>query len=214
MAARHDLEGQCGLRYEDIFWGEIPARISCKCGKRGCIAELTFNWGPSGGRAAEQSCGVTYYTGPDGKIFVPVDEQSAVPAGYVKRRTTTFAETQHLEKRLNESERRMSSKVRERIHQGIEFQEALERSERANLSPERLQALAREERREREQREYEAHGQVRTYKPAIEDDNARARLAEVIAKRALAEANRQKSDYTAVDPGIHFRQLHYEERRR
>lgn len=219
MPVAHHYESSiCGKREYKFFARAAQARTTmrCDCGTAGCKAEILWQSDGLSRNAAEQSCGVTYYTGPDGQIFVPVDDspesRASVPAGYTKQRTTTYAETQQLERRLNAAEQRASSKAREQIHQLIELQEAMERSERASLSAERMAALAREERREREAREFKEYGVVKEYRPKIEDDGARARLAEELARRAMAEANRTKSNFSAIDPGIHFSQLHNDQR--
>lgn len=208
MAARHDLISDCGKEWEEIFWEGIPEKIDCKCGSPTCMVKLSFAWG--GMRmAAEQSLSTVYFENPaTGEVMVAGSSNSRPPYGWVKRSTTTYHETQTLEKRLQAQDYELSARSRDQIQAMAEVQEKYERSV-WRQGRDQLEALAKQERDNRRQMEIEEFGDS-TYKPKIQDDAARARLARDLADKADQEMYKQQADrWKAVDTGVHLAALHY-----
>lgn len=212
MAARHDVIGQCGLQWEDIFWGELPSPIPCRCGKKSCTAELSFAWGGMS-YANEQSIGTVYFENPTTREkMVAASTRARTPAGWIRRTTTTYHETQVLEKRLQSQDYEKSVVAREQMQAMEEQREAMERANwRSESSESALVAAARAERLQRQANEREEYGDS-TYKPKIQDDAARARLARDMAEKAVAEMYANRWRWSGIDTGIHIGALHYNDK--
>lgn len=215
MAARHDLEGQCGKKYEEVFWGEIPKVIPCKCGNPTCTAELSFAWGGMNYSAAEQSIGTVYFENPTtGETMVAASTRARTPHGWIRRVTTTYHETQLLEKKLQTQDYEKSTIAREQMQAMEEMRESMERANwRSESSETALAAAARAERAQREQNEREEYGDSTPYCPKIQDDGARARLAKDLAEQQIAELYAKRRKWSGIDTGIHLGALNYDEQR-
>jgi hypothetical protein len=219
MPVTHTYEGSvCNKRDFRFFARSGSAKFTYRCNKcrnPRCKAELLWEPPSTGARdAGEQSLGIVYYKNPQGQYWTPPGPGIPPPAGYTRHTTTTYHEAQLLEHSMQQAERRQSSVAREKIHQVVEFQEQLEKSERTNLTPSTIAALAHEERERRLAAEHDKHGRSSTYVPTIEDAEARARRAAEIAQKVIANNNRAKSDYTAIDTGLHIHALHNDARKR
>lgn len=210
MAARHDLIGKCGTTWEEIFWDGIPEVIPCKCGTPTCTAKISFAWGGMR-RAAEQSISVVYFENPKtGQRMVAGSTHARPPQGWVRRETTTYRETQLLEKSLQNQDYELSARSREQIQAMSELQESYERSV-WRQEVDQLEAHARRERNNRIEAELEEFG-ASTYVPKIQDDAARARLAKDLAKQASEQLYKQQTDrWKPIDTGVHLGALHYDE---
>jgi hypothetical protein len=215
MAARHDLEGQCGKKYEEVFWGEIPKSIPCACGNPTCTAELSFAWGGMNYSAAEQSIGTVYFENPaTGERMVAASSRARTPYGWVRRVTTTYHETQLLEKKLQVQDYEKSTIAREQMQAMEEMRESMERAAwRSESSEAALAAAARAERAQREQNEREEYGDSTPYRPKIQDDGARARLAKDLAEKAANEMYANRRKWSGIDTGVHLDALHNDQRR-
>ena len=215
MAARHDVIGKCGLQWEDIFWGEIPASIPCKCGKKSCTAELSFAWGGMNYRAGEQSIGTVYFENPaTGEKMVAASTRARTPKGWIRRTTTTYHETQVLEKKLQAQDYEKSVVAREQMQAMEEQREAMERANwRSESTEAALIAAGRAERLQREANEREEYGDSTPYRPNIQDDGARARLAKDLAEKAAAEMYANRRKWSGIDTGVHLDALHNDQRR-
>ena len=215
MAARHDVEGQCGTRWEDVFWDGIPDTIPCKCGNPGCTAELSFSWGAMNYRAGEQSIGTVYFENPTtGERMVAASTRARTPHGWIRRVTTTYHETQLLEKKLQTQDYEKSTIAREQMQAMEEMRESMERANwRSESSETALAAAARAERAQREQNEREEYGDSTPYRPKIQDDGARARLAKDLAEQQIAELYANRRRWGGIDTGLHLGALHYDEQR-
>jgi len=214
MAARHDLEGQCGLKWEEVFWDSTPNTLPCRCGKPTCTAELSFNWGGSS-LAAEQSLGTVYFINvKTGEKMVAGSTRAKTPPGWTRHTTTSYHETQVLERSLRAQDFEKSTIARESMQGMEELRESMERAAwRADSTEANLIAAARAEREQRQQNEREEFGDT-TYRPKIQDDAARARLARDYAQAAQEELYKRGRKWGGVDTGVHIGALHYDERKR
>ena len=215
MLARHEYIGsKCQTKFETLTTYPEDS-TPCKCGQSGCVGELSFDWGKANvlGVASEQAFWTRYYRNPvTGRVIVAGSANSRPPAGYREEHTASYRDVQKLEQTLNEQERAYSSKLRERMAMADEAERKEMRA--ARLNEEEFRIAARQQAQERiaetkrHAQELGHTGDIPDYIPAIMDDAARARLGVAIQDVELAKMDREASTFEAIDPGLHFTQLH------
>lgn len=226
MPARHEYEGrECGRRYEWIVnHGEIVSDVmECQLCCNGCLADLSFDWGVSNlyAGAGEQAFGVRYFKNPEtGHIIVAGTPYAAAPPGYRVETTTSYAGVKQLERAVNDQEMEVSRASREAFaYDDEQSRKALRRNMVGEHELVSLAAQQRELRREMYEEQVAAlqaqgYSDFREYRPKIEDPNARARAAMDTERAYVDKLDREAKTYSPIDPGIHFRELHNDSKRK
>ncbi len=201
---RHQYDGQvCGKEWNEYVDSQtIPDKIACPCENVECVAELSFNWGKMNIVAGEQTFGVRYFkNAKTGNVIVAGTPFSQPPAGYTVETTTSYHGVQQLEKLVNAQAISESSYYREGLHQGYEAE-----TQRIGQSVRDTTTSVIREEAVKMQQEHEVNNENVGYVPQLECPEARARFAKDVMIAHYENAPRK--DFTAIDPGIKFEQLH------
>lgn len=217
MPARHEFEGRiCGTRFELVYFSDqnVPNEVECsseECNNPDCIADISFDWGFLA-MSGEQTFGVRYFVNPEtGHKIVAGTSYAKAPHGYRVETTTSYREVQKLEKEINNQEMAFSGRNREAM---AAEDEAHRKFMRENvISTEQLEREARAQEKIRtemvnEMAESMGVTEIKRYQPKIEDPTKRAELGRHLERTYLDQQDQKADRYLAVDPGIHFAELH------